>query len=148
MNEKEIQKLLVSDNFSQNKTNYKCVLPNVFFYAWESDLLTVNKSDLIYEFEIKISRWDYKKDFEKVDKHKKFSRIDNLSAIPNRFYYACPEGLINIDDVPEYAGLIYIEKFNMKKYTKIIKKAPLLHHECISDDQWQQLAIKLSHKLF
>lgn len=42
--------------------------------------------------------------------------------IPNRFYYACPEGLIS--DVPSYAGLIYISESGV---SKIVKKAPLLH---------------------
>lgn len=45
-------------------------------------------------------------------------------SIPNRFYYACPDGLISIEDVPDYAGLIYI---NEKSDPIVIKKAPLLH---------------------
>lgn len=44
--------------------------------------------------------------------------------IPNRFYYACPEGLIPVDKIPPYAGLIYISDYGSYK---VIKKAPLLH---------------------
>ena len=50
----------------------------------------------------------------------KFKSIPD--SIPNRFYYACPEGLIKPEEVPPYAGLIYPDKYN-----SIVKKAPLLH---------------------
>lgn len=43
---------------------------------------------------------------------------------PNRFYYACPEGLIKKDEVPGYAGLYWITSRG-----ELIKKkqAPILH---------------------
>jgi len=44
--------------------------------------------------------------------------------IPNRFYYACPEGLISADLIPDYAGLIYV---NDDGAFTTIKNAPLLH---------------------
>lgn len=44
-------------------------------------------------------------------------------TIPNRFFYACPENLINKSEVPDYAGLIYTNGYR----TDIIKPAPLLH---------------------
>lgn len=44
--------------------------------------------------------------------------------IPNRFYYACPTGLIKEDDLPGYAGLIWVDDNGA---AKVIKKAPLLH---------------------
>jgi hypothetical protein len=44
--------------------------------------------------------------------------------IPNKFYYACPEGLLKAEDVPEYAGLLFISKRGV--VTKI-KEAPFLH---------------------
>ena len=43
---------------------------------------------------------------------------------PHRFYYACPEGLIKKDEIPEYAGLYWVTE----KGTLIMKKqAPILH---------------------
>jgi hypothetical protein len=62
--------------------------------------------------------------------------------LPNKFYYACPENLITVDEVPAYAGLIYIretEKIRKGIYTGEpdttytvqeayeVKKAPFLH---------------------
>lgn len=41
---------------------------------------------------------------------------------PNQLYFACPEGLIKPEEVPDYAGLIYISD-----YANVIKKAPYIH---------------------
>lgn len=182
--------------------NHRYILTNSFVFEWESDFFSVTKTGTVYEVEIKISKADYKKDFEKekhvlfknlVDK-KRFivireqgrswpygdelfridsyslnldhwklktadtsftneedsmgywhlreryinlnSRIQRIHAatssiriidlekkhIPNRFYYACPEGLIKKEDVPVYAGLIWVKD----GWAKIIKQAPFM----------------------
>lgn len=44
--------------------------------------------------------------------------------LPNKFYYACPNGLIHPSEVPSYAGLLYTDRFNS---CTIIKQAPFLH---------------------
>ena len=69
MNEKNIQEALLSFVY-----NHKYVLFNSYVFAWESDLFSITKTGTIYEFEIKISKADFKKDFEK-DKHKFFKAI-------------------------------------------------------------------------
>lgn len=43
-------------------------------------------------------------------------------SFPNRFYYACPEGLIKPEEIPKYAGLYYATPGDLK----MIKQAPLL----------------------
>jgi len=45
--------------------------------------------------------------------------------VPNRFFYAVPEGLITKDEVPEYAGLIYVTE----KGAFQVKAAPVLHSQ-------------------
>ncbi|MEE9408203.1 MAG: hypothetical protein V3V28_09025 [Polaribacter sp.] len=45
--------------------------------------------------------------------------------VPNKFYYAVPEGLISKEEVPIYAGLLYINENSIKE----IKKAPFIHKE-------------------
>jgi hypothetical protein len=52
--------------------------------------------------------------------------IKPLSEIhcPNTLYFACPENMVKIDEVPAYAGLLYIRD----AYTcDVIKKAPYIH---------------------
>ena len=51
---------------------------------------------------------------------------------PNYFYYVVPTNLINVDEVPDYAGLIYINATvfgNNRIYYSFneVKKAPKLH---------------------
>lgn len=113
-------------------------MENLFVFGWESDYLCITKSDLIYECEIKISRSDFQNDFKhKKEKHllleskEKDIAADNKK--PDYFYYAVPEGLITKDEVPEYAGLIYVSKAsgsnNVFSTCSVVKQAPRLKKE-------------------
>jgi hypothetical protein len=117
----------------------------------ECDVISVSKSDYIYEYEIKISRQDFKKDFIK-EKHnhilnEKFTYVrkgEQLFRVCNYFNYVVPKDLISIDEVPEYAGLIYInEDFTFD----VVKKPKLLHKTKVTANFIRQLAHNLSCKL-
>ena len=54
------------------KTGYEIVLPNFFCGPYEMDVFRRMKNGYVNEYEIKVSRADFKKDFEKS--HKKFSQ--------------------------------------------------------------------------
>ncbi len=56
--------------------NHKYVIANAFIFNWESDLFSVTKTGTVYEFEVKISKADFKKDFEK-EKHTIFKNRNN-----------------------------------------------------------------------
>lgn len=159
--EEYIQKKL--DGFFASSTQ-KYVMENLYVFGWESDKLIETRSGLIYEFEIKVSKADFKNDFKnKEDKHKvlKSKQYANLfeeyfsvrtDKKPNYFYYAVPEGLISVDEVPEYAGLIYILSEDAKtdmngKYVfnrfYIVKNAPKLHSIKYTDEE-----LKLGEKFY
>lgn len=135
--EDKIQKVLRILFFSPSSIRY--VIENLMVYEWESDSILVTKAGYAYEFEIKISRNDFRNDF----KHKKNKHLflegkaGDLGAVlddryrPNYFYYAVPEGLISEDEVPEYAGLIYVKNIISWPYFQITiaKRAPSLHKE-------------------
>lgn len=62
--------------------------------------------------------------------------------MPNYFYYAVPEGLLDADEVPPYAGLIYITTYKGSfedqpdkwlHRIKIVRKAPQLHKTKYTD---------------
>ena len=117
----------------------------------ECDVISVSKSDYIYEYEIKISRQDFKKDFLK-EKHnhilnEKFTYVrkgEQLFRVCNYFNYVVPKDLISIEEVPHYAGLIYInEDFTFD----IVKKPKLLHKVKATPDFIRQLEHNLSCKL-
>ena len=112
---------------------------NLYVFSWESDKLLKTRAGYFYEFEIKISRADYKNDFKnKRYKHNILgSCFSDGHKKPNYFYYAVPEGLIDVSEVPEYAGLVYILDDSVLSFShiRIIKKAPLLHKEKYDDGQ-------------
>ena len=120
----------------------------------ETDFFVANSSGYCYDIEIKVTRADFKADFKKRRKHsilksgtyrnnwetatqgpldsnnrrtwlhvKKHKDIQ-AKQYPNRFYFAVPEGLISVDEVPDYAGLIYVDEYgNVSK----VKEGKLLH---------------------
>lgn len=45
--------------------NHEWITPNVQLYAWESDLLSVTGSNLVHEFEVKITKHDLLRDLRK-----------------------------------------------------------------------------------
>lgn len=136
LTEGDIQNILSIHFLTSNAKKYE--MENLFVFGWESDYLCITKSDLIYECEIKISRSDFQNDFKhKKEKHllleskEKDVAADNKK--PDYFYYAVPEGLITKDEVPEYAGLIYVSKAsgsnNVFSTCSVVKQAPRLKKE-------------------
>lgn len=137
------------------------LVPNIYFFGngyGETDLLVVKegKKGFIYDIEVKISKADFKADFKKiykhqilengeiVVKHKRSVKLRNgkrktfkahepipIDERPNRFFYAVPAGLITVEDVPDYAGLLYIHPNGS---VEKIKEGKLLHKETISHD--------------
>ena len=153
-------------------SSVKYDIDGLYVFGWESDKLLETRSGYIYEFEIKISRADFKNDFKhKRNKHivlnspftgekylpefwdfyesnkRRFASVEAWEKYcekhgrtclvanhkkPNYFYYVVPENMITADDVPEYAGLIYVTEDG---WLKTVKKAPLLHKEKYTDEQ-------------
>lgn len=140
MTEKSIRDKLLSYFYKDAST--RLMIENVFIFDWESDFFILQRNNFCVEFEIKISKSDFKADFNKEDKHiflktgivtKKKYVSNQLQLIqtksnhrPNKFYYVTPHGLLNIDDIPEYSGLIEIDKWDR---INLIKKAPFIHKE-------------------
>ncbi len=116
--EKKAQKVLRKYFLSESTKKYE--ITNLYVYGWESDYLAITRSNLSYEIEIKISRADFKNDFKnKEDKHllfeggNKLGKFSKAGGMPNYFYYAVPDGLIKADEVPDYAGLLYLRPWGV-----------------------------------
>ena len=145
--EELIQQQLRYSFLSPNSVKY--FTENLNVYDWESDVLKITKSGYAYEFEIKISRPDFKNDFKhKKKKHLLLELKENKAKMPNYFYYVVPEGLVTEDEVPEYAGLIYVHATiigNGKTYYQFqeIKAAPRLHGNKIDENN-----LKLTDKFY
>ena len=68
------------------------------------DIIAIKRSykkKSIAIFEIKVSRSDFKSEM----RNRKY-----MKSLPfaDKFYYACPDGLIDVEDLPPQAGLYYI----------------------------------------
>ncbi len=142
--ERESSKI-INKLYSNLYNRYYPIVPNSYIFAWESDLLAVSKeTNYITEYEVKISRNDFKADFKKLDKHQLISdcyKYNFTSDIPNYFYYATPPGLLDKSEVPRYAGLIEIGIG-----FRIAKRAPLLHKEIFQKDSIDILLKKMYYK--
>ena len=94
------------------------IVPNIswgFHGLHECDLFLVNSSKYCYEVEIKISKSDFLKDFEKRHGHK--------SNYIKDFYYAMPETLYEKvkEQIPEHAGAITCEVSRGRVVANIVK---------------------------
>ena len=142
--EKGVQDILRYKFLSPSTKKYE--VANLYVYGWESDYLIITQSMLVYEIEIKISRNDFKNDFKnKQDKHLLFEggemlgKFSKAGGMPNYFYYAVPAGLIKPEEVPEYAGLIYVKQWG----TEIVKDAKKL-----TDEKFDLEKMKLTDKFY
>lgn len=141
---KEIQ-CLVYDNFFRQ--GWKYWLFNTFFYKWEADCLAFNDAGQTLEFEVKLSHADYKADLLK-EKHSAFRcRFNTAERVPTKFYYVCPWEVIRPDEVPDYAGLIWVYKGVARTYIKIVKGATILSYESANEADMCMLIEKSNQKM-
>lgn len=110
--------------------------------GFEADILKISKLGYTIEYEIKISRGDFFIDalksrwvgsdgeppryfdapIHRVIKHD----LLQSGATVNKFYYVVPDGLVGVDEVPSYAGLI----FTKQEFFQVVKTAPWLSNVC------------------
>lgn len=112
----------------------------------EADILAITRSLIVTEVEVKISRADYKADFKKDFKHEQLkNRISGSRlSIPQRFCYACPKDMINVFEVPEYAGLLWVDEAGN---VSVEKGAPMLHKEKATEKLMIRLLENLTSKI-
>jgi len=100
---------------------YSHITPNVHLFGWESDIIALTGAGYVVEYEIKISRGDYRRDREKKRHRILLSHVKTADGgmrsakFPCRFFYACPPGLISEDSLPPYAGLVYVTPSGIKR---------------------------------
>lgn len=116
---------------------------------WECDIAEITKSGYLREYEVKISRSDFLADCRKTENARPLrwegpevvqtSKHDLLAAKstrgPVQFWFVVPEGMIRLNEVPEWAGLIECSKPNYGRYLyeRETMKAPRLHNTKLPD---------------
>jgi hypothetical protein len=145
LSEKTMQDALYRHCFSKR---HEFIVPNSCVFGWEADMIGVTSTGFIHEFEIKISRSDFLADMKKTDKIRTlltgerdvgfFAPQLKPADRPNFFWYVVPEGLVNLEEVPPYAGLINICP-KQQNWPSVKKEALKIHKEKINEWQRRQL---------
>jgi len=167
MNEQDV--IMALANYGDHVRRYEIILPNVFIrHDSEADLFCIRKSGLCDEFEIKTSRSDFKADKKKFvqfrplepEEYKDFKWDDRKNApnykqkhqalidgdLPvNYFWYAVVEGVADIDDVPEFAGLIVVLSDGRVKIKKHPRK---LHRVKMTIEDRYKIARKSTYRFW
>ena len=110
--------------------NRVAVIANWSVPAWgEADVYSVTNSLYAHEVEVKVSRSDYLRDFvSKKYKHMVLSgEVDTTQKnVPRTFSFAVPAGLVSVNEVPKYCGLIYIHPSveGRSPVIEVVKKGP------------------------
>jgi len=135
MEAKKIEQYLVRKNINSSNVMAHFTAPNWF----ECDVARVTSAGFWTEFEVKVSRSDFRADFKKeggyypgdgqgYNRHNKHEAMKCGSCVaPNYFYFVCPEGLLSVEDMPDYAGLIFVTGSNSWHPLEVVKKAPRIH---------------------
>jgi len=155
LSEAVVQTLLVRRYFWDPRARAAGFCPNLRYaclerdgFDAEADLLVVAASGLASEFEIKLSRDDFFRDFSlKSAKHAAFEAAwqtrQTPHRLPNRLLYAAPMALrLDAAQLPPYAGLIAIRPDGGLVQ---IKSAPLIHRA--RQDGFKNLTTPLSWRL-
>ena len=145
--EREIQQLL-SDEYCIKK-RHELSVPNITTVHgwWESDLLSMTKSYILHEFEIKTTRSDWLKEKRAIEGlvesqckirrddalSKQLLEKDDMGTAPNYFWLCGPINVFLEGEIPDYAGFIEVYQFRRKSRIRVIKQAPRLHSGKASD---------------
>lgn len=148
---------IIGTNFKLQK-KYCPIVPNCFYrYDLEADLMGVRKSGFVDEFEIKLTVADFKNDASKTvrvpsentkysfDVMNKYEALEK-GRLLNYFWYIVPQDLVSVDDIPKFAGLIYIHKNNNGYYFRVIKDAKRLNSNKITDDELYSALRKMGYR--
>jgi len=125
---------------------------------WETDVCEITKSGFFREYEIKVTRADFLNDSSKSREVRRAWNPQTLTydiwstenkhqmvgsrapGCPSQFWFVVPENLVAAEEVPDWAGLIYIRHGvhgrSRRAYfsEREIKAAPRLHRSKVDEE--------------
>lgn len=103
------------------------------------DILNLSYSDKVVIIELKSCRQDFEAD----------SKWKGYLDYCDRFFFMCPEGVIDPKELPDKVGLVYVNISNPDNpYFKVIKKPGLLKPKHISNIWLKHIYKKLAFRKF
>lgn len=135
MTARQIQRVMIGHRYRRN-----VCLPNYTPRSWmECDVFELTRAGSFREYEIKVSRADFRQDASKsimdgrwrfgqprpsdVTKHQLLEKGDPRG--PSQFWFVCPKELLKVEDIPRWAGLIWFDG----SWPRQVRPAPRLHRE-------------------
>lgn len=146
MTEMDIQRRIIIDRYRRS-----FVMANFTPRGWwECDVFELTPAGYFREYEIKLTRSDFRADAAKVrsiwspvdglrgrdwdrGEIKKHAQIEAaLKTGPNRFWFVCPADLVIATELPSWAGLIYATEIPSHNppwnvSLSLVKAAPKIH---------------------
>lgn len=163
---KEIQRIIYESRKMQQR--FEIMIPNCYTQPDnECDILGIKKSGYLDEIEIKISFSDFLNDSKKIVrqfdektrswvvepnglympiKRAKYEALSLGLMHVNYFTYAAPEGLLSIECIPDFAGLIEIRAGENGYFIKEIKPPKRLHTNKAPLEFKYQMAKKMVYR--
>lgn len=157
MTAREIQRLIMIDCYKKQSFSCPNYTPKNW---WECDVFELTKGGLFREYEIKLSRADFR-----ADRYKAFRTWVNTDGInpnvrkkhdclaagdttgPSYFSFVCPAGMLDLSEVPAWAGLVTAEERGSKwAYLSVAKVAPRLHRLRLDEKVRQHLFRTYYHR--
>ena len=92
------------------------------------DQTELMKRSIAEEIGLEISKHQNGNENVYVNTHTPINIIEPI--VPHRFYFACPKGLIDKKEIPDYAGLLYVTETNIYR----VKEAPFIHKRKLNLD--------------
>lgn len=166
MNEKEVIQRLARDR--DHIQRYEVMVPNCYTtHDNEADFFGIRKSGFCDEFEVKVTRSDFRADAKKRVWYRESTPDDwgwkqkGMEFAPytkpkhealacgetsiNYFWYAVIEGVCEVEEVPEFAGLILIRE---KGPFRVLKSPVRLHSRKLSMEERYQYARKNGYRFW
>lgn len=148
--------------------SWQVACPNKYAFGWECDVLAITKSGYSVEYEIKLSRSDFLADASKswYEHNGRRYRKSDLRFIngeptevfkhdllkegkgPNRFVYVMPRGLVELEEIPDHAGVVFFnpDSGHQQMYSK--RKAPRLHGDKAGQEIIDSINTSLYYKIW
>ena len=113
----------------------RIVLYGTRVYNWRTDFFALTKAGFVYEAKLCPGHDDFIKDLGKKKiqtltnafNKNQFMRLGrkggSVPSCPNYYYYVTPPGVVGLDEVPGFAGLVYAGKRDWK----VVREAPVIH---------------------
>lgn len=150
LTERGVQDIL--GQFDDHLKRYDVMVPRCMTQIdSEADLLGIRKSGFCDEFEIKLSKTDFLKDRKKTVKYRaskitmgedkvwflskpteraglapfekfKLDALVDGDMVANYFWYVVKENIVEYSDVPDFAGLIEVNRYGLLKVVRSPKK--------------------------